>query len=380
MSLIALVAAMGAAIDVGRLAATRQGMQNAADLGATAGVSALPLGAEEVWHTSAQFYAANTHGTGDRAVSPQFLGALTDANFPGRTTGARYRVGEDVIAVRHPFRDAATDRDRLDPEKIVHVDASRLVQLPIAAVVGVKEATVAVRAGAVRRDAESHAFMFASASNRNDVGVDWSSQGAHVIGDIHSNSQIDISGFGQTVTGWVEYRYEYDVSGAGHTFEKGFRTANLLDLPLKYTPTDFEPYDYVFQNNAKFPNHAIPAGVYYVNGNLSIGGDDFSLGPVTFVVTGAINVSGAGHNMVAARHNVLFYSLSTSRKAIDVSAQGGQWRGYIFAPDGGISFSARGMESYEGGLVGDTIKLTGNDFLAEGTVPYLSRTESRLFR
>lgn len=379
VSLVALLAAVGAALDVGRLVMTRQQMQIACDLAATAGVSALDLPDEEVWGIAARYYAANVYGTGPQAPAPQLRRLLTDANFPGQNTGAEYAIGDDIVSVRHPFRDEATDRDRLAPDKIVHVHATRVVALPVAAVVGVREATVVAQGAAVQRDVESYAFLFANASASQVVGVDISSNGITIVGDIHSNSRVDITGSNQHISGWVEYRHGYRVMGTGHTFEKGFRLGNLLDLPLGLTPSDFEPYDYIVQKDLKF-NKQIPPGVYYVKGNLHISGDDVPLGPVTFVVNGQIKVAGSGHSMVAARHNVLFYSLAANKTAIDFSAEGGQWEGYIFAPNGGISFSARGMACYRGGIVGDTVTLTANDFYGEGTLPYFGRTESRLFR
>lgn len=379
VSLVGLIAAVAATFDVARLAATKQQMQNACDMAATAGTSAVNLADEEVWDTAARYYAANVYGTGNTAPTPQRRRPLTDPSFPGQVTGAEYEIGDHLIEVRHPFRDAATDQERLDPEKIVYVRASRVTTLPLAAIVGVRQANVVARAAADRHDLMSKAFIFAAAAGPDDVGINASTNGVTILGAVHSNSKVDITGFGTTVTDWVDYRYDYRVKGQGSTFEMGFRVGNVQPLPLKFTPSDFEPYDYVVQGNLTF-NKVIPSGVYYIDGDLSITGDDVPQGPVTFVVTGRIKVSGSGHGMEAARNGMLIYSLSTNKQAIDISAQGGQWSGYIFAPNGGISFSASGIDTYVGGIVGQTISFSAKDFTASGTVEYISSSYSRLFR
>lgn len=379
VSLVGLIAATAAALDVGRLIAARQQMQMACDLAATAGVSATESTPEEVWETTARYYAANVYGTSVQAQAPQLQRLLTDPNFPEQDTGAEYVVGDHVIQVQSPFRDSATDTERLDPRHIVHVRATRVVHLPLAAVVGVKEATVAAQAAAVRRDSDSGTFIFANARGPTQVGVNISSSGATIIGGVHSNSRIDITGSATSVSGWLDYRQDYRVAGSQHTFAKGFRVGNIMELPLRFTPADFEPYDFVAAGDLKF-NKQIPAGVYYVPGNLRITGDDVPLGPVTFVVKGLINVTGSGHSLTAARNNVLFYSLSANKTAIDVNAEGAEWQGYIFAPIGGISFSSRGMTTYHGGIVGDTVSFSANDFTGVGQVPALAREFSRLFR
>lgn len=379
ISLVGLIAAMAAALDVGRLVGARQQMQMACDLAATAGVSTMELTKEEVWDTAARYYAANVYGTSVQAQVPQLQRLLTDPNFPGQNTGAEYAIGDHVVQVRNPYRDSATDTERLDPSHIVHVRATRIVGLPIAAVVGVEQATVAAQGAAVQRDSDSGIFIFANAQGATQVGVNISSSGATIVGGVHSNTRIDITGSGTSVNGWLDYRHDYRVAGSQHTFTKGFRVGNIMELPLHFTPADFEPYDFVVADNLKF-NKQIPAGVYYVDGNLRITGDDVPLGPVTFVVKGLIDVTGSGHNLTAARNNVLFYSLSANKTAIDVRAQGARWEGYIFAPVGGISFSGRGMTTYNGGIVGDTVSFSASGFTGIGQIPSVARDFSRLFR
>jgi hypothetical protein len=101
---------------------------------------------------------------------------------------------------------------------------------------------------------------------------------------------------------------------------------------------------------------------------------------VTFVADGTISVSGSDHQWQPARHNVLFFSLSTSKNAISASAQGGNWQGLFYAPNGGASFSASSNTMYGGGICAQTIKISANGATLTGTMPDTSGSRVRLIR
>lgn len=377
LTLVILLVSAGATIEVGRLTLARNCMQKAADLAVTSAVSQIDaVEPPQVRQAAAEFYGANLSGDPDVPPASQVVSHIYGNN--GEVSGLVCNIGTDRVTIRHPYQDAVTSAESLPPNCLLCLEAEREVELPFLAIVGVCTATVRVRAVGLG-EPSGPCLFFAASTDPSVFGIDWSSNGGTIFGDAHSNTMVKFSGSDHTVDGWMDYRYSYTVTGSGHYLTKGFRLGNVMDYPINYTPADFEPYDYVY-NNCNFNNHVIPAGVYYIAGNLHITGADVVLGPVTFVVAGRIQVSGTGHNFTAARNNVLFYSLSNSSRAIDVSAQGGQWTGICFAPNGHVSYSASDQHIYNGGIVAQTIEITGQDFTAHGMLPPLPRFFSRLVR
>jgi hypothetical protein len=356
-------------------------MQKAADLAVTSTASEVAeLDASALRLAAAELYASNILGDTDSSY-PSELGPVADSS--GEQTGCAYQIGNDRVTVWNPYSDDMVTARRISPASVVCIEAEREVALPFLAVAGIRTAVVKVRAVAAGFPS-GPCFIFANSTDPNAVGIDWSSQGGTIYGDIHSNTRVSISGNNHTSTGWIDYRYGYSVGGSGHVFVKGFRLGNVMGYPIHYTPADFAPYTYIYNGNLNFPGHEIPAGVYYVKGKLQIMGDDVALGPVTFVVEGKIHVTGGGHNFTAARNNVLFYSLAVSDKAsdkaIDINAQGGEWTGICFAPNGNVKYSASDQHIYNGGIVANTIELTGQDFTANAKLPPLPRFYSQLVR
>ncbi|MCD6351382.1 MAG: hypothetical protein J7M26_04590 [Armatimonadetes bacterium] len=378
MAIIVLILCLGATIDVGRLAHAKERMQKAADLAVTSASSQVDqLSPEEVRQAALDMFAANLYPDDSSVPEKTFINWVGEPESDN--AGYVYQIGPYTVTVWNPYSDPVTAQRGVPPDCTVALYAHRNVKLPFLAVVGLDETPVRVRAVSTGFPS-GPCLMFAHSTDPCKVGIDWSSNGGTIHGDCHSNTRVDMSGSNHVVDGWIDYRYGYDVSGNGHDIRKGFRLGNVLDFPIHYEPSDFEPYDYYYNGSCSFPGHVIPAGVYYVKGNLHITGDDVAAGPVTFVVEGRISVVGTGHDFTAARNNVLFLSLDDSDRAIDVSAQGGQWTGLCYAPYGHIKYSASGQHIYNGGLVGDTIELTGQDFTAEGTLPPLPRFYSRLIR
>ncbi|MCX7599408.1 MAG: pilus assembly protein TadG-related protein [Armatimonadetes bacterium] len=376
-----LIAAMAACVDVGMLVLARLRMQNAADLAATTAAALTDqLDDPDVWYRAASYYAYNLYGVDASAPTPEFLNTVYDPNNPAVAAGATYRVGRNTVTVRHPYRDSVTNARGYLPQFLVRVDARVDVRTPLMSVLGVAQAPVAVGAVALG-EPSGPCLVFAASTNPNENGIDISSNGGRFLGDIHSNTKVDNTGSDHYFDGWIDYRYSYRTTGSGHVFVKGFRLGNVLPYPRTWTLQELDPYiTHRINGNLKFTSHVIPAGVYYVRGNVNIGSDDVPTGPVTFIAEGRIQVNGGGHNFRCAVPDLLFMSLSTSDRAIDTSAQGGVWEGVFFAPNGNIKFSASGQHIYRGGLEAMTIQISGQNFICEGRLPPLPRMYSRLVR
>jgi len=378
---MAMVAAAAACVDVGMLVLARMRMQNAADLAATTAAALTDtLDDPDVWYRAACYYAYNMYDTDADSPVPVFEAPVFSPEDPTNQIGATYRVGRNIVTVQHPYRDNYTDAGGYHPQLLVRVDARVEMKTPLMAVVGIQEAPVVVRAVAVG-EPSGPCLVFASSTDPNINGIDISSNGGRFLGDIHSNTKVDNTGSDHYFDGWIDYRYSYRTTGSGHVFTKGFRLGNVLPYPRPFTLQELDPYiTYRINGSLSFPGHVIPAGVYYVRGNVHIGADDVPTGPVTFIAEGRIQVNGTGHNFQCAVPDLLFMSLSTSSRAIDVSAQGGIWEGICYAPYGTISYSASDQHIYRGGLEAMQIQISGQDFLCEGRLPPLPRMYSRLVR
>lgn len=378
---VVLIAAVAASVDVGMLALARLRMQNAADLAATTAAALTDqLDDPDVWYRAACYYAYNMYGVDSNAPVPEFISIVYDPNNPSGQVGATYRVGRNTVTVLHPYRDSVTDARGYLPQFLVRVDARVDVRTPLMAVLGRQQAAVAVRAVALG-EPSGPCLVFAASTNPSVYGIDISSSRTKFYGDIHSNTKVEVTGSGHYFDGWVDYCYSYSLGGSGHTFVKGFRLGNVLPYPRVWTLQELDPLiTYRVNGNLNFPGHVIPAGVYYVTGRVLIGSDDIPTGPVTFIAQDRIQVSGNNHNFTPAVPDLLFMSLSTSSRAIDVSAQGGVWEGTMFAPNGSIKFSASDQHIYRGGLEAMDIQISGQDFTCEGRLPPLPRMYSKLVR
>jgi hypothetical protein len=364
VGLTAFLACAAIAIDVGHLAIVRQSFQSASDLAALGACATCDTASDDqVRQMAADLYAANSVRDPNAPIPAATAGSsFTDAAIGTGTVGATYTVGGDTITVWHPYRDSVTDAKGLSADDCVRVQVDGQRALALGPAVGVNQAAVSAAAVARLDRSGGKTAVFAIDATAGDTGVDWTSSGATVNGDIHSNTGVDVSGNSLTVTGLFEYRNAQSVTGGSHDIQGGMIQGNVLPDPLGYTVADFAPYDYVVRGNYKLtgPNQIVPSGVYRVYGNVSITGQDEAGGPVTFVADGTINVSGSDHQWQAARHNVLFLSLSTSKDAIKVNAQGGTWQGIFYAPNGGANVSASASAVLGGGICAQTVDISAN--------------------
>jgi hypothetical protein len=142
-------------------------------------------------------------------------------------------------------------------------------------------------------------------------------------------------------------------------------------FPVTYnTTSSFGTYTYdVPSYSLSGSGTAMPAGTYYVTGNVSISGTNHSLAGVTVVATGTINISGTGQgpSSPAASNGVSFYSTSTSSTAIQISGTTGTWSGCIYAPNGGISFSGSSNTIKAGSLWGQAVTVSGSSWTLNPT-------------
>lgn len=371
LSMAVLLTCFGAVLDVGRLAVVKARMQARCDLAALAGA-----GQEQgttnadIWDAAAGLYCANVTG-GEGGLEAQFQAHVDQPGVDGSPDGATYHVGDETVTVIHPYRDAYTDDHGWDPSSLTCVKARQEVEMLFLRVVGVGPVHVVARAVARGVPGGGQLAIFAHRTDEDPYGFKWTGSGGEIQGNAQSNSRVWFTGSAHYCTGWVEYRYRTTISGSGHQVDGGYIEGEIEDYPVNFTPADFEPYDYIVDGKFKITgsDHTIPAGVYYVKGDVDISGsNNHASGPVTFVAEGKISVSGSGMELTAARNDTLFYTLTGDNTwDLDISGSGGRFTGLCFAPNGSIQYSGSGHNIYEGCLIGDKILVTGSDFVVHGT-------------
>jgi Flp pilus assembly protein TadG len=379
IGLVAMVACLGAAVDIGRLSMIKTHMQSAGDLAATGSASSCHTTADtDLWAQTASLCAENFAGSSGTAPTPQFVRYLTSGTT---NVGAVYTIGSDTVTVTHPYSDSYTNSLGYAPEDLVRVDlttTSRLLLLPI---IGIRSATVTTRSVAVCLTG-GPLLIFAHSTDPTVYALDWSSSSCTINGDTHSNTMVDMSGSDDTINGWIDYRNGYSLTGTHDALNPGFRVGNVLNYPIPTDPASYGPYDYIINKGMWNFTGSIPGGVYYCKGDVHVNSTDTPAGPITIIAAGKIHINGSITNWQAAHGNVLFMSLSplglSGGYCIDINAQGGVWNGIIFAPNGDINFTASGQTMYNGGILAEEVSLGGQNFTASGVLPPIPRDNSRL--
>lgn len=422
VALAVLFAAIGAAVDVGKLTLTKSRLQTYCDMAALAAATTVADSEDsQTWDTAATYYSDNIAPDSDE-VAPQLVEYLSAPDIPCDPSGAEYTVGSDTVQVRHPYRDDTTDQAGYDFGYLVAVSARRTVRLPFLGVLGIGPVDVTARAVALAEPGGGGAIaIFAHRTDPDPYGFKWTGSGGLIVGNAHSNSKVKFTGSRHHCTGWIEYRYAKQIFGSNHQVDGGFREGDIEDYPISFDPPPVSDFQFDFYINGDYhvtgSNHVIAPGTYYVAGDVHIDGSDHAGGPITFVAEGRIHISGSGHQFSADCNDVLFYSLwdrttpaidisghdydfegqmiavygkvqisgsdhsfraddeevliysgYNGAWAIDMSGSGGQFEGVCFAPNGAIQYSGSGHHIFRGALIADKILVTGSDFTVEGTV------------
>jgi hypothetical protein len=382
VGLLVLVAFVGASVDIGRLSMFKQRMQAGGDLAATGGASSCNITYDwDLWAQTASLYAANIPADPNATPpTPQFV-CFVPGSSGGWSIGARYTIGADTVTVTHPYHDSWTDSQGYTSSDLVRVDVTKNVALLLLPAIGIQTATVTTRSVAVCMPG-GPLLIFAHSTDPSVYALDWTSSSCEINGDCHSNTKVDMSGSWQDINGWIDYRNSYSLTGSHDTIDPGWRVGNVLPYPIWFNVSDFWPFDYYINGHMLNFNGSIPAGVYYVKGDVHINTTDVPLGPITIIAGGKIHVDGNNHDFTAARNNVLFMSTQPLDQpggySMAINAQGGTWNGIFFAPYGDINFTASDQLMYNGGILAEEIHLGGQDFTATGVLPPIPRYYSRL--
>ncbi len=368
IALVALIGFAALAIDVGHSYAQRRQLQNAADAAALAGARLVCSSGSDaaIWAEVQNYVNSNSNHLNSVTVTAYYTtasgthtgGVLPNGSVPSDATG-------------------------------VEVSTRSTTPAYFGKVVGF--AAFQPAAVGAARCSKGIAAIFADKCGQpsNSKVIDWSGSSQVVVGDIRSNSDLNMSGTGNVISNSTISTGSAGVSPAGLTGKattpsSSFATDTSCEpYPVTFNIADYAPggsqavaaggtYYHNISGNSSLSTYVhsgvLDPGIYYVTGNVNFSSPSISAMNVTIVATGAITVSGSSGMWTPYVNNLLYYSnisdaLAPGHIALNVSGSGSSWTGIIYAPNSGINMSGSSNASLQGNLIGYTVKLSGSSLL-----------------
>ncbi|MBI4337309.1 MAG: hypothetical protein HY683_05725 [Chloroflexi bacterium] len=184
-----------------------------------------------------------------------------------------------------------------------------------------------------------------------------------VLGNVHANGTITVSGNSAGVLGVATSPTGVSVTGASAAVAFMDTLAASQSFPVTFTAQDFAPYTFQFEGDVDLEDEAavwedpgqtqLRPGVYYATGTLSLDRNDVS-GTVTFVAS-EIAIVGRRLSLEAYSQGVLAYATSASDDALVIdNADDTGWSGMLVAPSGGITVDGNDCRA-DGSLLGRAV-------------------------
>ncbi len=360
VAILALIGMAALVIDIGRMTVAAQHLQNVVDGAALAGAKKLP----------------------DRDVAQAALGGMVQVNnqeTPAWPVGITPQqdvqfFGEGVVVQGYGI---------LGPnEEAVEVTGHVVVDYVFGRIFGLQTATVTRSATALASGSRGRGsgLFFGGSSDPREEGIRCTGSNLNVQGNLHSNTQVTVTGGGHNIDGDVEYLNSYqinDPSGiAGDILEDQVRP-----YPVDYTWAQFDvgPWDHEEWGDLRVQHGTLAPGRWRIHGDLEIqpagaflhdclivadgeirfNGSGVILDRVTLVAAGPIRFNGATERFSHFQDDLFAFSLSSDRRAIRINGSDSDTWGVIYAPNGGIEYNGAGQEIHHGGLVALTIDVHG---------------------
>jgi hypothetical protein len=212
-----------------------------------------------------------------------------------------------------------------------------------------------------------------------------------IIGGIHSNNDIQITGQFNLVQGIATYHTSIDAKPLNVTFDPSVNNplqAPLIEPPLVYELADYADggsraaaatavgeYVYVpgsidmkwLEKNGFYDKATgvLRDGLYYATGNIKINGGDLT-GNVSFVAEGTVDLSGPNQSFTAYIDNIMAFAGKTfsvdavacNSAVITLSHSGNSYVGVFYAPGGQVNLSGQDI-TIRGGVLAYSIDLSG---------------------
>lgn len=373
LTMVALIAMLGLALDGGGMFFLYRNAQNAADAAAVSATYARCTGATADNIRQAALLAAAQNDFEDDGLDT----LITVENPPLVGTGAGDESYVEVTITASK------------PAYFIHIIFPGPLRVTVKSV-GYCETAF---------DPATVPPIWAGSTTCSDT-VNWTGSSGYVEGGIFSNNEIKFGGGGNgnVIVGPTEAVNNVQTSAAENaTFDPAPVTGvEEQDNPLgHYRVNDFAPGGWVAERAAQYQaifssaddpdfsdgrgewslngSRRTLEGLYFVDGDVQLGnGLSYGVNGVTIVATGEIKGSG-GALMRYYIDGFLLVSGGVSENCgenvISVSGNRSLWFGVLYAPDGGINISGSDLTLY-GAIIGDTIDLSGSSLrlIADPTI------------
>lgn len=373
---IVLVGFAALAIDVGRLLVEQRRVQNAADNAALAAVSAYCQNLPD--YQAVGFSVANEN---------LYIG-----------DGTTHTV---TINVPPSFGVSAGKLSHLE------VIVNSIMPTTLAKIFNINSFSASARAVGHCQGGGGYA-IFAGADDCGSGGktIDWSGSKVTVEGNVHSNDNLYVGGQSNWVNGTATIvelaqppSYYPSSSITFNPPSPNPVQSSSKPYPVVYNYDDFAPGgseamyagSHYYSCNCKMDlgwlqshglynstTQVLNDGVYFTTGDVDLSAGSLVGNRVTFVAGGVINISGSDQFLRPYTSGLLAYSYnySTTNQCTTplVKFAGGSndWGGIIFVPHGLIEMSGSSTSSYDGGLIGWSIRINGSDLNISYNPAYFS--------
>jgi hypothetical protein len=215
---------------------------------------------------------------------------------------------------------------------------------------------------------------------------------SNIVGGVHSNNDMKISGASNVVTGTVTYVSSIDGAADKITYNPP-APANPNQASEKAYPVDFDITDYApggakaiatganyYSCNCKMDKSwlisqglyddttkILEDGLYYTSDEISINASPIG-NAVTFVAKNEISFSGSEQNLAPYVDNLLAFTdleksggSKCSSSVVSFSGSEQNWTGIIFAPNGLVQLSGSSSSTFSGSIISYTINISGSD-------------------
>lgn len=364
MVMVALIAALGLAIDGGELYFLRHDVSNAVDAAVLASTYAICTGGDP---TISGMNAAAANGFDNDGVTN-----TVQVHYPpvmGERAGNMSYVQVEIDAKKDPY--------------FIHIVYHGDIGINLSAIGYCKPPRLGSAVGSVWAGG-------VCGSNGNEVNLQPSD--AQIIGDIHSNNEVKTGGTGggTTVQGDVSASSTIEQPvGANYTQAAGSQIENApaQEDPLQFNVWDFandgsigEPIDnagahYQYDAGVSFGNgDTLSEGLYFIDGNLTVQDkavftdtDGDGQYEYTFVATGAIAFTQSLNNLTYYTMGMLAFSDDNNEcktnGGLDVSGSG-LWKGVMYAPHSAIDLSGSNFTIY-GALIANQVSISTSGLYLE---------------
>jgi Flp pilus assembly protein TadG len=216
--------------------------------------------------------------------------------------------------------------------------------------------------------------------------IDGSGSDNTIVGDVHSNRDIDFGGSGNHIYGQATYRttangppkitYHPSENNPRNVATTDPTETNPRPYPVSYAIADYRPsgkygsgsglnyFSSTSDINLKdhlLTGNTIKPGIYYTTKKILVS-DQYLNGDVTLVAEEFIDFSGSNLDVRPYHDGLLAFSnnnVGCGNVGVKMAGSNSKWKGTVFAPNSMIEYSGSTNNTLEGTLIGLHVRLNG---------------------